>query len=216
MSPERIAGEAYSYPADVWSLGLTVMTCALGRFPYSQSGGYWGLLNEMKAGPVPELPATFSAEFRDFIGRTLVKDPARRPSARELLGHPFVAQCSVEEPEPELEDGDGSETARLELDEVVHVVREFYRDLWREQSKANLSPTIPNFHRVKIRNLASELGIAEEVVRLRFAWLSRQLRADVVEYWADAEADENREPGDGARGAVGGGGGGGQGRRPVR
>ncbi len=33
MSPERINGEAYSTPADVWSLGLSLLACALGRVP---------------------------------------------------------------------------------------------------------------------------------------------------------------------------------------
>lgn len=33
MSPERLNGEQYTFSADVWSVGLSVMTCALGRFP---------------------------------------------------------------------------------------------------------------------------------------------------------------------------------------
>ena len=43
-----LRGEDYSYPADVWSLGLTLLTCALGRFPidlHDRGGGgqgqYW-------------------------------------------------------------------------------------------------------------------------------------------------------------------------------
>ena len=35
MSPERIRSELYSYTADIWSLGLTVVECVLGRYPYS-------------------------------------------------------------------------------------------------------------------------------------------------------------------------------------
>ncbi|CAM9182783.1 unnamed protein product [Choristocarpus tenellus] len=33
MSPERLQGEPYGYPGDVWSLGLTVLTLALGKYP---------------------------------------------------------------------------------------------------------------------------------------------------------------------------------------
>jgi serine/threonine protein kinase len=36
MSPERISGQRYSYTSDVWSLGLTVMTVALGKFPFEK------------------------------------------------------------------------------------------------------------------------------------------------------------------------------------
>ena len=34
MSPERISGEKYAYDSDVWSLGLSLVECAVGRFPY--------------------------------------------------------------------------------------------------------------------------------------------------------------------------------------
>ncbi|KAJ1624751.1 kinase-like domain-containing protein, partial [Pavlovales sp. CCMP2436] len=35
MSPERIVGEGYSYPADVWSVGLIALECATGAYPYA-------------------------------------------------------------------------------------------------------------------------------------------------------------------------------------
>lgn len=34
MSPERIRGDSYTFNTDVWSLGLLVLECALGRYPY--------------------------------------------------------------------------------------------------------------------------------------------------------------------------------------
>ena len=34
MSPERITGAQHGYDSDLWSLGLTMMECLLGRFPY--------------------------------------------------------------------------------------------------------------------------------------------------------------------------------------
>ncbi len=38
MSPERIRGDEYSYDSDVWSMGLTLVECALGRYPYPPAG----------------------------------------------------------------------------------------------------------------------------------------------------------------------------------
>jgi hypothetical protein len=34
MSPERIRGDSYGLNTDVWSLGLLVLECAVGRYPY--------------------------------------------------------------------------------------------------------------------------------------------------------------------------------------
>ena len=44
MSPERINNECYSYPADVWSLGLSLLECATGVFPYNASKGTVNLM----------------------------------------------------------------------------------------------------------------------------------------------------------------------------
>ena len=47
MSPERLSGEPYGFSADVWGLGMSLLTAGLGRFPikYSKDQGYWHLLN---------------------------------------------------------------------------------------------------------------------------------------------------------------------------
>jgi serine/threonine protein kinase len=39
MSPERIEGKPYSFPADIWSLGLVLVEAATGRYPYDATGG---------------------------------------------------------------------------------------------------------------------------------------------------------------------------------
>lgn len=39
MSPERIRNESYSYPADIWSLGLALLECGTGEFPYTANEG---------------------------------------------------------------------------------------------------------------------------------------------------------------------------------
>lgn len=39
MSPERIRGEKYSFDSDIWSLGLTLVECAIGSFPYPPQVG---------------------------------------------------------------------------------------------------------------------------------------------------------------------------------
>lgn len=51
MSPERLRGEAYSADTDIWSLGLTLLECAWGKFPYpypyqqeQKILGFWELM----------------------------------------------------------------------------------------------------------------------------------------------------------------------------
>lgn len=91
MSPERIAGEPYSYNSDVWALGVTLMACALGEFPFDRTGGYWGMLSAMRDKPPPQLPeGRFSAAFREFLALCMTKDPKRRPSAAAMLAHDFA------------------------------------------------------------------------------------------------------------------------------
>lgn len=96
MSPERIASEAYSYISDVWSFGLSIMTCALGKFPYASKGGYWELLHMIHNEPPPRLPeGDFSPVFRDFLDKCLKKDQSERWSIKQLLRHEFIRQYST-------------------------------------------------------------------------------------------------------------------------
>ncbi|XXQ33468.1 mitogen-activated protein kinase kinase [Plasmodiophora brassicae] len=97
MSPERIIGEDYSFPSDIWSLGITIMECALGRYPYPNAGEYLALMTEITSGDVPSLPAeTTSPEFRSFIDQCTQKDPGQRATADQLLGHSFIRAVTAE------------------------------------------------------------------------------------------------------------------------
>ncbi|XP_027270596.1 dual specificity mitogen-activated protein kinase kinase 5 isoform X4 [Cricetulus griseus] len=79
MAPERISGEQYGIHSDVWSLGISFMELALGRFPYPQDS--------------PVLPlGEFSEPFVHFITQCMRKQPKERPAPEELMGHPFIVQ----------------------------------------------------------------------------------------------------------------------------
>ncbi|KAJ8325356.1 hypothetical protein O5D80_006296 [Batrachochytrium dendrobatidis] len=91
MAPEVIQEDGYGTNADIWSLGITCIEMAEGRPPYYN-------LHPMRAifmipsKPPPKLEAEndFSEGFRKFIARCLTKNPAQRPSAKELLEDPFI------------------------------------------------------------------------------------------------------------------------------
>ena len=80
---------------------------------------------------------------------------------------------------------DGSETARLELDEIINVVHTYYKRMWKDQAAQGVSPSIPNFHRSKVQKLSVQLGVSEHLARLKFAQLARALKQDAVAFWSE-------------------------------
>uniref|UniRef100_A0A1D1YUZ6 mitogen-activated protein kinase kinase n=1 Tax=Anthurium amnicola TaxID=1678845 RepID=A0A1D1YUZ6_9ARAE len=91
MSPERIRNESYSYPADIWSLGLALFECGTGEFPYTANDSPVNLMLQILYDPSPSPPKnSFSPEFCSFIDACLQKDADSRPTAEQLLAHPFV------------------------------------------------------------------------------------------------------------------------------
>ncbi|KAG7017780.1 Mitogen-activated protein kinase kinase 3 [Cucurbita argyrosperma subsp. argyrosperma] len=98
MSPERIRNESYSYPADIWSLGLALFECGTGEFPYSATEGLVNLMLQILDDPSPS-PSKhkFSPEFCSFVDACLQKDADARPTAEQLLSHPFIKKYEDEQ-----------------------------------------------------------------------------------------------------------------------
>jgi len=100
MSPEVIMCETfkdtpYSYKADVWSLGITLIELAQTEPPNNDLNPARVLLRITKSEP-PKLlrPKKWSNDFSNFIARCLVKQPKDRANIDELLNHPFVNSTS--------------------------------------------------------------------------------------------------------------------------
>jgi len=95
MAPEVVdtQEEKYDSKADIWSLGITAIEMAVGKPPYSNEPPLKVLLKVPKMDP-PTLPEEveddYSDGFKDFIATCLVKDPKKRPTAQELLEHPWI------------------------------------------------------------------------------------------------------------------------------
>ncbi|KAJ4899465.1 Mitogen-activated protein kinase kinase 1 [Raphanus sativus] len=97
MSPERIIGKAYGSKSDIWSLGLVLLECATGKFPYTPPEHMKGwtsvyeLVDAIVENPPPRAPShLFSQDFCSFISQCVQKDPRDRKSAKELLEHRFL------------------------------------------------------------------------------------------------------------------------------
>lgn len=105
MAPERIQGAKYSIKSDVWSVGLTVMELAIGRFPFDASetaaggreagpSGILDLLQQIVHEPPPRLPKStaFPASLDEMIQSCLQNKADDRPTPREL----FVGSREIE------------------------------------------------------------------------------------------------------------------------
>ncbi|CAO1421624.1 unnamed protein product [Diamesa hyperborea] len=99
MAPERIDPErakGYDVRSDVWSLGITLMEVATGKFPYpSKWGSVFEQLYQVVQGDPPRLTRTynemeFSEEFCNFVNTCLIKEETNRPKYRTLLQHIFI------------------------------------------------------------------------------------------------------------------------------
>ena len=153
MSPERIQGDQYSVKSDVWSLGVSIIELALGRFPFSEneeddddsdvdndflhedlSGtlsptkpaprlqvtrkekenrrkskaagvslegsshqmSILDLLQHIVNEPPPKLPeGRFPKLMEEFVNLCLVKDPAKRPTPKDLTKHQYVIEADA-------------------------------------------------------------------------------------------------------------------------
>ncbi|CAI4211255.1 unnamed protein product [Parascedosporium putredinis] len=121
MAPERISGSGmnsagsdgtYSVQSDIWSLGLTVIECALGKYPYPPEVAST-IFSQLSVSHcrwrAPDLPAEgYSETARNFVRGCLNKVAKMRPTYAMLLKHPWMKPLAeydtiTEEPES---DGD--------------------------------------------------------------------------------------------------------------
>ncbi|KAG7200500.1 hypothetical protein KM043_001064 [Ampulex compressa] len=96
MAPEVVLCETfrdnpYDFKVDIWSLGITLIEFAQMEPPNHEMSPMRVLLKIQKSDP-PKLdqPGKWSKDFNDFIAKALIKDPQSRPTADELLKHPFI------------------------------------------------------------------------------------------------------------------------------
>lgn len=150
MAPERISGGGmsaaggaangtYSVQSDIWSLGLTVIECAMGKYPYppevsstifsqlsvsvlpmplclfpckgSRINQFPNIVTKaIVEGEPPGLPSEgYSATAQDFVKACVNKVPQKRHTYPMLLAHPWLK--SLTKPETITEDAEAEEAA---------------------------------------------------------------------------------------------------------
>eukprot|EP01060_Flectonema_neradi_P016121 TRINITY_DN2271_c0_g1_i1.p1 TRINITY_DN2271_c0_g1~~TRINITY_DN2271_c0_g1_i1.p1 ORF type:complete len:391 (+),score=44.89 TRINITY_DN2271_c0_g1_i1:46-1218(+) len=98
LSPERVQGQGYREPSDMWALGVTIAELALGDHPWLGRSGIE--LSSYLSGLEGKIEVTWgtdrniSPECKDFVTKCLLIDPKDRPTAEQLLSHPFITSAA--------------------------------------------------------------------------------------------------------------------------
>jgi len=122
MAPERIdpqsSARGYDIRSDVWSLGITLIEIATGKFPYPQWNSVFDQLTQVVHGDPPRLISSygrspnhadsskngnliqegpFSDEFVNLVNTCMQKEARQRPKYSKLLQHPFLLRSQSEQ-----------------------------------------------------------------------------------------------------------------------
>ncbi|KAM4620564.1 serine/threonine-protein kinase 10 isoform 2-T2 [Polymixia lowei] len=165
MAPEVVMCETmkdapYDYKADIWSLGITLIELAQIEPPHHELNPMRVLLKIAKSEP-PTLdqPHKWSREFKDFLRKALDKNPESRPTAAQLIEHPFVSSVTsnrplrelvaeakaevMEEIEDNREEGEEDDAAELTVSSGKEPCQTSQTSTEGDQSPDTPSPTTP-------------------------------------------------------------------------
>ncbi|KAG5883401.1 hypothetical protein JTB14_031290 [Gonioctena quinquepunctata] len=93
MAPEILSCHTYSELCDVWSIGIILYMLIFGNYPFPARDQDSLVLNICSLDP--DYPKQVNIDCIDLMKSMLVKDPAKRITALEILKHPWLVDNKI-------------------------------------------------------------------------------------------------------------------------
>ena len=90
LSPELCADKPYRDKSDCWALGVMLYECCTLAHPFEARNQCALILKIIQEPPTELPPGVVSNELATLISWLLEKDPAKRPTIKQILGEKFV------------------------------------------------------------------------------------------------------------------------------
>ncbi|KAG9045186.1 ATP binding [Tulasnella sp. UAMH 9824] len=88
MAPEVVKQTGHTSKADIWSVGCVIVEMLTGEHPFPKASQMQAIFR-IGSYAKPDTPPDISPEAEDFLAKTFEIDHNLRPSATELLQHPW-------------------------------------------------------------------------------------------------------------------------------
>eukprot|EP00466_Bigelowiella_natans_P012312 jgi/Bigna1/68992/fgenesh1_pg.7_\ len=153
LAPEIVRGESYSYPCDIWSVGVILFTMCCGFLPFDH-GNEVLLMKTISLGLL-KMPSFLSLDLQDLIRKILNPSQLQRMKIETIMQHPWIHRI-----EGDLQNNKGkggrAPPIRFQIEQALDNNRAFQRDATESAHSITLSTCIKgsdtnSFHGLKER-----------------------------------------------------------------
>jgi len=146
LAPEIVRGESYSYPCDIWSVGVILFTMCCGFLPFDH-GNEVLLMKTISLGLL-KMPSFLSPDLQDLIRKILNPSQLQRMKIETIMQHPWIHRI-----EGDLQNNKGkggrAPPIRFQIEQALDNNRAFQRDATESAHSITLSTCIKARYNIK-------------------------------------------------------------------